>query len=135
MPRTSVRDEPRRDYLVIRVRGESGNPAVEAALEKEGVDVHAITVYATLDAPLDELTRAWLARRDPDLLVFTSGSTFLAFRRQWGEEADRMLRHARIVSIGPVTSALIRGHGYDVAVEAERHSVTGILSAVAEIDT
>jgi uroporphyrinogen III methyltransferase / synthase len=121
--------------LVIRVRGELANPAVEAALENAGVTVHPITVYATVDAPIDELDRAWMHQKDPDILTFTSGSTFQAFRRQWGEEeADRLLKACTICSIGPVTSSLIRGMGFDVAHEADPHNNEGILKVLAEME-
>ncbi len=127
MPGTSVPDS-----LVIRVRGELGNPAVETALEGADVKVLSHTVYTTVDAPTDELDHAWMHQRDPDIVIFTSGSTFQAFRRQWGEEeADRLLKAATICSIGPVTSSLIRGMGYHVALEADPHNNEGILRCLS----
>ncbi len=119
------------DSLVIRVRGELGNPAVESALQDANVPVHPLTVYTTVDHPIDELDRAWMDQRDPDIVIFTSGSTFQAFRRQWGEEeADRVLKAATVCSIGPVTSSLIRGLGYEVQIEAEVHNNSGLLEAL-----
>ncbi|MCB2213102.1 uroporphyrinogen-III C-methyltransferase [bacterium] len=119
--------------LVIRVRGELGNPAVETALANADVTVSPLTVYTTLDASIDELDQAWMHQKDPDYIVFTSGSTLQAFRRQWGdEEADRILNATKIVSIGPVTSSLIRGMGYDIALEADPHNNAGILEVLKE---
>ena len=43
---------------------------------------------------------------------------------------DRFPAKARIVSIGPITSATVREAGLEVAVEAERHDVDGLLSAL-----
>jgi len=43
---------------------------------------------------------------------------------------DRFPAAARIVSIGPVTSASIRDAGFEVAVEAGRHDVEGLLAAL-----
>jgi uroporphyrinogen III methyltransferase/synthase len=43
---------------------------------------------------------------------------------------DRFPGNARIVSIGPITSATVREAGLEVAVEAERHDVDGLLSAL-----
>ena len=38
--------------------------------------------------------------------------------------------HARVVSIGPVTSSTAREHGIEVHVEAERHDVDGLVDAL-----
>ena len=37
---------------------------------------------------------------------------------------------ARVVSIGPVTSATAREHGLEVHVEAERHDIEGLVEAL-----
>jgi uroporphyrinogen III methyltransferase/synthase len=43
---------------------------------------------------------------------------------------DRFPAGARIVSIGPVTSETIRAAGLEVAVEADRHDVDGLIQAL-----
>lgn len=43
---------------------------------------------------------------------------------------DRFPAAARIVSIGPVTSGSVREAGLEVAVEADRHDVDGLLAAL-----
>jgi len=45
---------------------------------------------------------------------------------------ERMPGEARIVSIGPVTSAAAREAGLEVGVEAKRHDVDGLLEALLE---
>jgi uroporphyrinogen III methyltransferase/synthase len=37
---------------------------------------------------------------------------------------------ARVVSIGPVTSATAREHGLEVHVEAQRHDIDGLVDAL-----
>jgi uroporphyrinogen-III synthase len=39
-------------------------------------------------------------------------------------------QRARAVSIGPVTSATLREHGIEPAVEAERHDIDGLVDAL-----
>ena len=39
---------------------------------------------------------------------------------------------ARVVSIGPVTSATAREHGLEVHVEAERHDIDGLVDALVK---
>ena len=43
---------------------------------------------------------------------------------------DRFPRGARIVSIGPVTSATAEEQGITVDVEAERHDIDGLVDAL-----
>ena len=45
---------------------------------------------------------------------------------------ERFPRGARVVSIGPVTSEAAREAGLEVAVEAERHDVDGLIEALLE---
>ena len=43
---------------------------------------------------------------------------------------DRFPADARIVSIGPITSEAARASGLEVAVEADRHDVDGLVAAL-----
>jgi uroporphyrinogen III methyltransferase/synthase len=45
---------------------------------------------------------------------------------------ERFPSAARIVSIGPVTSEAVREAGLEVAIEAERHDVEGLVEALLE---
>ena len=59
-------------------------------------------------------------------VTFTSSSTVRFFTESGGRVPDA----ARIVSIGPVTSATARELGLTVHVEAERHDIDGLLDAL-----
>jgi uroporphyrinogen III methyltransferase/synthase len=67
------------------------------------------------------------AAQDADYATFTSSSTV---RNLVGALGDRMPADARIVSIGPVTSAAARDAGLDVHAEASRHDVDGLVEAL-----
>ena len=43
---------------------------------------------------------------------------------------DRFPPRARVVSIGPITSAAAREAGLEVHVEAERHDIEGLVEAL-----
>ena len=43
---------------------------------------------------------------------------------------ERFPAGARVVSIGPITSEAARDAGLEVAVEAERHDIDGLLAAL-----
>jgi len=115
---------------VIRVRGNPGNSKVEEAMEKAGAVSLPIQVYETLKAPLEKIVRAWVAEKQPDVISFTSGSTFTSFLEQWGDEADSLLKGGIIASIGPMTSAIIREHGYEVVIEGDPHDVNGLVESI-----
>ena len=81
-------------------------------------------------------TRPWPSRwtttgraalEQADYVTFTSSSTV----RFLMEAAGRFPDGARLVSIGPVTSATAREHGLEVHVEAERHDIDGLVDALA----
>ncbi|MDP8208433.1 MAG: uroporphyrinogen-III C-methyltransferase [Candidatus Electryonea clarkiae] len=120
-----------KDENVIRVRGNLGEPNVEESLEKSGANVLPLQVYETIIAQLDDGIRAWVNEAPIDIITFTSGSTATSFIEQWGrEEAIRIASKAVIASIGPFTSDVVRSIGFEVTIEAETHSIEGIIDAI-----
>jgi uroporphyrinogen III methyltransferase/synthase len=59
-------------------------------------------------------------------VTFTSSSTVRFLLGSGAELPDG----ARVVTIGPVTSATAEEHGLTVQVEAERHDVDGLVAAL-----
>ncbi|HVS98890.1 MAG TPA: uroporphyrinogen-III C-methyltransferase [Solirubrobacterales bacterium] len=95
------------------------------ALRERGAEVDVVALYETVrEAPDDG---AVAAAQDADYVTFTSSSTVRNLTEALG---DRFPAAARIVSIGPVTSGSVREAGLEVAVEAERHDVDGLLTAL-----
>jgi uroporphyrinogen III methyltransferase/synthase len=88
--------------------------------------VDEVPLYDTLAEPLSEeqLEAVWRA----DYLTFTSSSTVRFFSKGGGRVRDG----TRIVSIGPVTSATLREHGLEPAVEASRHDLEGLVQALLD---
>jgi uroporphyrinogen III methyltransferase/synthase len=83
-----------------------------------------VPLYDTVAEPLGPEQREALARTD--YVTFTSSSTVRFFLEGGGAVPDG----ARVVSIGPVTSATARQHGLTVDVEAGRHDVDGLVDAL-----
>jgi uroporphyrinogen III methyltransferase/synthase len=67
------------------------------------------------------------AAQGSDYVTFTSSSTV---RNLVAAVGDRFPRAARVVSIGPVTSAAARDAGLEVHVEASRHDPEGLVEAL-----
>ena len=85
------------------------------------------TLCDTVAEPLSDEARAGLARSD--YVTFTSSSTVTMLLEALGGENGLPAR-ARVVSIGPITSATAREQGLTVHVEAERHDIEGLVAAL-----
>jgi uroporphyrinogen III methyltransferase / synthase len=120
----ALADVPVRRALVARA-AEARDVLVDA-LRERGAEVDVVALYETVASPLTEAQLAAVA--DADYVTFTSSSTVRFFFETAGGVA-RDLR-ARIVSIGPVTSATLREHGLEPEVEAARHDIDGVVEAL-----
>jgi uroporphyrinogen-III synthase len=76
---------------------------------------------------------ALLEEQPPDIITFTSGSTAAGFVEILGKKkAAEVCERATVASIGPMTSDVIRKYGLRVDVEAEIHSVSGVVEAILD---
>jgi uroporphyrinogen III methyltransferase / synthase len=106
-------------------RAAEGRDVLPDALRERGAEVDVVALYETVaEAPDDAAIEA---ARGADYVTFTSSSTVRNFVTAAG---DRLPRGAKVVSIGPVTSAAAREAGLDVHVEAKRHDVDGLVDAL-----
>ncbi|HUA71233.1 MAG TPA: uroporphyrinogen-III C-methyltransferase [Solirubrobacteraceae bacterium] len=120
----ALADMPVRRALVARA-AEARDVLVDA-LRGRGAEVDVVALYETVASPLTDAQLAAVA--EADYVTFTSSSTVRFFFESAGEVAGRL--RARIVSIGPVTSATLREHGLEPDVEASRHDIDGVVDAL-----
>jgi uroporphyrinogen III methyltransferase/synthase len=110
---------------VLVARAAEARDILPEALRERGGKVDVVALYETVsDQPEREAIEAASSAR---YLTFTSSSTVRNFAAAVG---DRLPRRARVVSIGPVTSAAVREAGLKVDVEAERHDPHGLVEAL-----
>jgi uroporphyrinogen III methyltransferase / synthase len=109
---------------VLVARAGEARSVLPDALRGRGAEVDDVAVYETVAEPLGDAERAALERAT--YVTFTSSSTV----RFLLESGARPPEGARVVSIGPVTSATAQEHGLTVHVEAERHDVDGLVEAL-----
>ena len=109
---------------VLIARAAEARSVLPDALRERGAQVDDVALYETVAEPLSDAQRAALERAT--YVTFTSSSTV----RFLLESGVRPPAGARIVSIGPVTSATAEEHGLTVDVEAERHDIDGLVDAV-----
>jgi uroporphyrinogen III methyltransferase/synthase len=110
---------------VLIARAAEARDVLPEALGERGAEVDVVALYETVaESPDDEAIEA---AAGADYVTFTSSSTVRNFVRAVG---DRFPDSARVVSIGPVTSAAAREAGLEVDVEAQRHDVEGLVDAL-----
>src|ERR671922_180372 len=105
-------------------RAAEARDVLPEALRERGAEVDVIPLYDTVAEPLAHEQLEALARAT--YVTFTSSSTVRFLLESGGRVPDS----ARVVSIGPITSATAREHGLTVHVEAERHDVDGLVEAL-----
>jgi uroporphyrinogen III methyltransferase/synthase len=121
----ALADVPVEGRRVLVARASEARDVLPAALAERGAEVDVLPLYDTVAEALDgdQLEAAASA----DYVTFTSSSTVRFFL----ESVDGAFpAGARVVSIGPVTSATAREHGLEVHVEAERHDLDGLVDAL-----
>jgi len=118
----ALRDLPVRRALIARAA--EGRDVLPEALRARGARVDELALYETVPEPLDEATAA--AAATADYVTFTSASSVRFFLAAAGDGRPQ----GRIVSIGPATSAALREHGLEPAIEADPHTPDGLVAAL-----
>ena len=113
---------------VLIARAAEARDVLPDALRERGAEVDVAALYETVAEPLDQAAREGLAQAD--YVTFTSSST-VRFLLE-ATEPGALAGDARVVSIGPITSATAREHGLTVHVEAKRHDIEGLVEALVE---
>jgi uroporphyrinogen III methyltransferase / synthase len=122
----ALADVPVKRALVARAA--QARDVLVDALRERGAEVDVVALYETVAEPLSDAQLAAVA--DADYVTFTSSSTVRFFLESAGGLGLGSGLRARLVSIGPVTSATLREHGREPDVEASRHDIDGLVEAL-----
>ncbi len=122
----ALEEVPVHGRRALVARAAEARDVLPDALRKRGAEVEVLALYDTVAAPLDDAQLEALGRATH--ITFTSSSTVKFFM----EAVNGAAPGARVVSIGPVTSATARELGLEVHVEAERHDIDGVVDALLE---
>jgi uroporphyrinogen III methyltransferase/synthase len=118
---------------VLRVRGNLGDDRIEKTLTDAGAFVQPVRVYRTFFPEWPPGFRDKLFQYPPDLIAFTSGSTFDGLCHILGEDGVKEFTIGKIIaSIGPSTSDHIRDRGIHTSLEADVHSIPGLIEKIIE---
>ncbi len=115
------------NLTILWVRAADARDTVGAGLTALGAIVDECIAYQTLPGGPDATGAAErIAGGGADVITFTSSSTvdhYCALGLPWPAGC-------LAASIGPVTSATLRQHGIEPAIEAARHDIPGLVEAV-----
>lgn len=117
-------DPPAGGGRVLLARAEVAREVLPEGLRERGWTVDVVPAYRTLPTePSPEMRERALAA---DAVVFTSSSTVDNWVAAMGDDTPPV-----VAAIGPVTAATARDHGLEVAVEADEHTLDGVVAALA----
>ena len=109
---------------VLLARAAVARDVLPEGLAAAGWTVDVVDAYRTDAVPLDERQAAALA--EAEIVTFTSSSTVTNLLAA----ADGRPLPPVVAAIGPVTAATARAHGLGVDVEAEVHTIDGLVDAL-----
>jgi uroporphyrinogen III methyltransferase / synthase len=111
---------------VLVARAAEARDALPDGLLERGAEVVVVALYDTVAEDLGEDQLAGLERAD--YITFTSSSTVRFLMQALGGRS--LPNGARVISIGPITSATAREHGLEVHAEAEQHDIDGLVATL-----
>ena len=118
---------------VLLIRGTLARDVIPVALEEAGAWVDIADAYRTVVPPesVEKIREIFADARAPEIVTFTSSSTVDNFVElmQTAGFAERPVS-LQAASIGPITSETLRGYGWEPWVEAELHTVEGLVEAM-----
>lgn len=125
---TALQKETSVDNLkILLARAEGARDVLPKELTRLGAIVDEAVAYRTVPETGDVAGGTARFRREAaDFVTFTSSSTAENFHALGLPVPDS----ARMISIGPVTSATMRGLGMKIAGEAEQHDIPGLVAAL-----
>jgi uroporphyrinogen-III synthase len=112
---------------VLLARAEVARDVLPDGLRARGHAVDVLAVYRTVTGSPAPAVLAAVRAGEFDAVVFTASSTVERYRELVGAPP---VPHPTVVSIGPVTSATAREAGLAPDVEADPHTLEGVVAAL-----
>ena len=112
---------------VLLVRASRGREVLAERLLAAGVEVEQVVVYESRDVTSPDPAMAQRLRDDRiDWITVTSSAIARSLAALFADE----LRHTRLASISPVSSATLRELGFEPAAEASEYTMKGLVEAI-----
>lgn len=122
-----------RGKRVLLPRADIARSFLPEALRAHGAEVTELVAYRTVMPKSSEALVDALMTFAPGLVTFSSSSTVRNFCHLLGaERMDALKTRAVFTAIGPITARTARELGVHPAIEAEEHSIPGLIQAIVE---
>ena len=116
---------------VLLPQSEIARANLADALRARGADVTAIRAYRTVRGSGGVALAPLLRAGQVDAVTFTSSSTVRFFLERLRDEGEAPLTGVAVACIGAQTSSTAREFGLTVAVEAQPHTLEGLVAGLA----
>ncbi len=129
---SSLKGEKMAGARVLLPRAQIASEELAQGLVAMGAEIEQVATYRTSLAPeRDNPALELLLAGQVDVVTFTSSSTVRGLAQLLADNLEP-LHHTLNASIGPVTSATARELGIRVDVEAQEHTIPGLVQALTE---
>jgi uroporphyrinogen III methyltransferase/synthase len=121
-------------WRVLIPRAEDAREVLPDELRAMGCEVDVVCTYRTQLAAPDPAVIERLREGSVDVVTFTSGAIargFVSAIAAAGLDAEQILAHLTVASIGPVTSDAVREMGFAVDLEAAKSTMGSLAEAIA----
>ena len=118
---------------ILLPRAQVARDVVPNALREAGAQVDVVAAYRSVSPTEEdaERLRQLVLGRELDIATFTASSTVSQLVDLLGEGGAEALSRLTVASIGPITTETANRLGVRVAVSANRYTIEGLVSALA----
>ncbi|MBX6771788.1 MAG: uroporphyrinogen-III C-methyltransferase [Chloroflexi bacterium] len=121
-----------RGRRILLPRAREAREVLAEGLAARGALVDEVAVYQTGPASTPEEALALFENGGIDIATFTSSSTVRNLVALLGDRARPLLSSVLVACIGPITARTARDLGLTVQIEAQEHSIPGLVAAIEQ---
>jgi uroporphyrinogen III methyltransferase/synthase len=120
---------------ILLPRAAAARDVLPVQLREHGALVEEVATYTTALPAVAPDVRALLLDGGADLITFTSSSTVQNFAAIFQDETQRVLAHAAVGCIGPVTAETARSLGIQVDIQPSTYTIPAFVEAILQYYT
>ncbi|MFN8627742.1 MAG: uroporphyrinogen-III C-methyltransferase [Candidatus Binatia bacterium] len=120
---------------ILLPRAAGARDILPVRLREHGALVEEVATYTTALPAVASDARALLLDGQADLVTFTSSSTVRNFAAILQDQAERVLAHAAVGCIGPVTADTARQLGFRVDIQPRAYTIPAFVEAIVQYYT
>ena len=114
---------------VLLLRADIARREIVDILRSRGAITEEVAAYRIV-RPVDESPLPEMA---PDMIALASSSAVYGTRDALSARGkENWMKESRLACIGPITAATVRELGYEVALMAEEHTISGLVAALSK---